>query len=239
MQRLATEGHLKLSVTPIYELSQTACRICFLNSRSLHRHIEDVCKDLNYSNVDVNIFSETRLCHLDSSSSYAMNGYTLFRNDNQSTALNTRPYGGTAVYSRVSFIPGYPICRNTNGVEITTIKLITMPHVTIIGVYRSPRVPIRQMCASLMELLTLHCSDVIVFIGDFNVNWLNKKDKIPLYNLFITDHSYRQLVSCYTTDNRTTIDHIYTNLPENQVNSHILETYFSDHKAICALIQTK
>ena len=89
-----------------------------------------------------------------------------------------------------------------------------------------------------MELLTLHCSDFKVFIGDFNVNWLNEKERIPLYNLFIIDHSYRQLVSCYTTDTRTTIDHIYTNLPENQVNSHILETYFFDHTAIGALIQT-
>ena len=68
MQHLRTEGCLKLSVTPIYETSQTACKICFLNSRSLHRHIEDVRKDLNYSNIDVSIFSETRLCHLDSSS---------------------------------------------------------------------------------------------------------------------------------------------------------------------------
>ena len=120
---------------------------------------------------------------------------------------------------------------------MTIVKVTTMPHVTIIGVCRSPRVPIRQMCASLMELLTLHCSDFKVFIGDFNVNWLNEKEKIRLYNLFIRHYSYRQLVSCYTTDNRTTIDHIYTNLPENQVNVHILETYFSDHKAICALLQ--
>ena len=40
------------------------------------------------------------------------------------------------------------------------------------------------------------------------------------------------------TDNRTTIDHIYTNLPESEVNVHILENYFTDHKAICAFIQT-
>ena len=29
--------------------------------------------------------------------------------------------------------------------------------------------------------------------------------------------------------------HIYTNLPETEVKLHILETYFSDHKAVCAL----
>lgn len=33
---------------------------CFLSSRSFHRHIGDVRKELNYSNIDVNKFSETR-----------------------------------------------------------------------------------------------------------------------------------------------------------------------------------
>ena len=32
---------------------------------------------------------------------------------------------------------------------------------------------------------------------------------------------------------------MYTNFPEPEVTVRILETYFSDHKAICALIQTK
>lgn len=113
MQRLRTESCVKLSVIPIYETSQSACKICSLNSRSLHRHIEDVRRGLNYSNIDVNIFSETRLCHLDSSISYAINRYTLFRNDSQSASLNTRPYGGTAVYGRISFIPGYPVFTRT------------------------------------------------------------------------------------------------------------------------------
>ena len=34
------------------------------------------------------------------------------------------------------------------------------------------------------------------------------------YDLFVKDNNYRQLVSCYTTDNKTCIDHVYTNLPE-------------------------
>ena len=239
MQHLRTEARLKLSISPIYsyQTDQNTLKICFLNSRSLHRHIEDIRKDLNYSSVNVNIFSETRLNTSDKDTDYAITGYTLFRNDNQPTALNTRPYGGTAVYSRNPFVLGYPVCKNTNGVEITVVRLVTIPHVTIIGVYRSPKVPVSQMCLALMQILTLY-SDFCIFIGDFNVNWLIEKDKTPLHNLFVRDHNYRQLVSCYTTDNRTTIDHIYTNLPESEVNVHILETYFTDHKAICAFIQT-
>ena len=40
-----------------------AFKLCFLNVWSLHRHIEDIRKDLNYSTIGLNIFSETRLCH--------------------------------------------------------------------------------------------------------------------------------------------------------------------------------
>ena len=110
-----------------------------LNSRSLHRHIEDIRKDLNYASVNVNIFSETRLNCSDKDTDYAITGYTLFRNDNQPTALNTRPYGGTAVYSKNPSVLGYPVCKNTNGVEITVIKLVTIPHVTIIAELRARR----------------------------------------------------------------------------------------------------
>ena len=77
------------------------------------------------------------------------------------------------------------------------------------------------MCLALKQILTLY-SGFCIFIGDF-----------------VRDHNYRQLVSCYTTDNRTTIDHIYTNLPESEVKVHIIETYFTDDKGICAFIQTK
>ena len=43
-------------------------------------------------------------------------------------------------------------------------------------------------------------------------------------------------MSGITTESHTLIDHIFTNLPESEVHAHVLETYFSDHKAICALI---
>ncbi|XP_066018906.1 uncharacterized protein [Pocillopora verrucosa] len=92
------------------------------------------------------------------------------------------PYGGTAVYNKISSIPGYPVSKNANGVEITIVKLAAIPHITIIGVYRSPRVAIRQMCTAMMQLLVLHSSEFNIFIGDFNVNWLNEKERIPLYN---------------------------------------------------------
>ena len=171
MQHLRTERHLKLSITHIYDTDETALKVCFLNTRSWHRHIEDIRKDMNYTSIDVNIFSETRLSHLDKDADYALTGYTLFINDNHSTGINTRPYGGTAVYSKNPSALGYPLCKNSNGIEITIIKVMTIPNLTIIGVYRSPKVPVTQMCTVLMQILNLYCSEFSIFIGDFHVNW--------------------------------------------------------------------
>ena len=162
----------------------------------------------------------------------------MLQNNSQPTQPNTRPYGGTAIYSRVNFIPGYPYCCNTNGIEITVIKVMPIPHVTIIGVYRSPKVPVQRMCTALREILNTQQSTFNVFIGDFNLNWLNEGDRLPLSNLFIRDYQYRQLISHYTNDNRTCIDHIYNNLPDQHVTSQVLETYFFDHKPVCAYINS-
>ena len=235
MTSLRTNRCLKLSVSPIYNLDQVSFKICFLNARSLHRHIDDVRHDLNYTSTDINIFAETRSISSDNDNMYAIDGYTLFRNDDQLSVIS-RPYGGTAVFSRVDFMPGYPHAHNTNGIEVTKMKVMILPHVTIIGVYRSPKIPVQQLCHALNEVLSLSSSQFNIVIGDFNINWLDESNRRPLYNLFVNENNYRQLITSYTTDNLTTIDHIYTNLPESQTNAHILETYFSDHKSICALI---
>ena len=48
----------------------------------------------------------------------------------------------------------------------------------------------------------------------------------------ITDRGYTQLIRQYTTDYRTQIDHIYTNVPQLVQCVGTLESYYSDHKPI-------
>ena len=234
MNRLRTEGKLSLCISPVYRAEEIPFKLCFLNTRSLHKHIDDIRGDLNYSSTDVCIFAETRFSYSDNAN-YAIDGCSLFRNDSTSTS-NVRPYGGTAVYSRIDYYPCYPYCNNINGIEFTILRFMIFPHITIIGVYRSPRVPLTDLCEALKEIIDQTSSQCNIFIGDFNINWLNETERRPLYSLFIREYNYRQIVSCYTTDSKTCIDHIFTNLPESQIKMHILETYFSDHKAVCALV---
>ena len=54
----------------------------------------------------------------------------------------------------------------------------------------------------------------------------------------IIENNYRQLITDFTTDNRTkghtNLIKGHTNLMNEEIHSDILETYFSDHKAIWA-----
>jgi hypothetical protein len=51
MEMLRTENSLKLCFTPLYMLDHSDLKVCYLNARSLHKHIEDVQKDINYSST--------------------------------------------------------------------------------------------------------------------------------------------------------------------------------------------
>ena len=128
----------------------------------MHKHIDDVQHHLNFTNTDINIFSETRSMRSDNDSMYDIDGYTLFRNDGHS--LVSRPFGGLAVFS-FQF-------------------LLILPHVTIIGIYRSPRIPVQQLCEALTEVFSSSSSQFNISIGDFNIIWLHEANRRILYNFF-------------------------------------------------------
>jgi hypothetical protein len=165
---------------------------------------------------------------------YHINGYRLFRNDSSQFSGPGRPYGGTAVYSRIPLKEGYPHAHNISGIEFTIIKTESLPNLTIIGLYRSPSIALSRLLAALHTILDEDSSSQNIIIGDFNVNWMVESDRQALYNLMVIENNYSQLITDFTTDNKTLIDHVYTNLVEEQVHAGILETYFSDHKAIWA-----
>ena len=102
MKELRTETSLQFCISPLYSIKDNSVlKLCYLNARSLHKHIEDVRKDFNYSSTDIEIFTETRFTPTDPDEMYKLNHFELFRNDSLSIANGGRPFGGTAVYSRI------------------------------------------------------------------------------------------------------------------------------------------
>ena len=61
MIRLRTTCQLKLCYTPAYNFPKESLKVSFLNSRSLHKHFEDVKNDQSFQCCDIIAFAETRL----------------------------------------------------------------------------------------------------------------------------------------------------------------------------------
>ena len=87
---------------------------------------------------------------------------------------------------------------------------------------------------ALTELLNLISPHNNIILGDFNINWLVETERRPLYNMLVRDKHYKQLISTYTTDNKTLIDHIFTNITHLDIQAGVLKTCFTDHKAVWA-----
>ena len=209
MERLRTIAKLKLCISPLYHITGSCLKLCYLNARSVHKHIQDLRKDFNYSSCDINIFAETRFSSQDANDMYDISGYNLFRNDNLNSGKGlVRPYGGTAVYSKIPYLSGYPYSHNIYGIEITVIKVMSCENWTILGIYRSPKISVGQLCEALSDVLNYILLDNTIIVGDLNVNWLNERERRPLYNLLVRDKGYKQLITSFTTDQNTATDHI-------------------------------
>ena len=53
-----------------------------------------------------------------------------------------------------------------------------------------------------------------------------------MFNLQLRDKGYKQLISTYTTDNKTAIDHIYTNISQLDFQASVLEKCFTENRVV-------
>ena len=65
MVRLRTKASLNLCIPRLYELSSCFFKLCFLNARSLHKHIDDLRNEHNFNSADLIICSESRFSPFD------------------------------------------------------------------------------------------------------------------------------------------------------------------------------
>ncbi|XP_078383840.1 uncharacterized protein LOC144666317 [Oculina patagonica] len=237
MNRLRTEATLKPLAVLQTEGSPQTKTILFQNVRSLHLHLDDIQSDYNIQKADVNIFVETKLCLLDRDDTYQMRGFTLYRNDFNHS--NIRTCYGTAVYIKNDLnCTQIPYRFNFNNVEITVMILSQpLPNIHVIGLYRSKsNVTTSQLIGALNHLhnsLLTEPAIPTVILGDFNINLMQiNTEQKALKKYLITDKGYTQFINQYTTDYRTQIDHIYTNIPQCVQSAGTLESYYSDHKPI-------
>ncbi len=141
------------------------------------------------------------------------------------------PYG-TALYVKENVdVLSESVRCNYNDVEITLLRLNQPIHnLNIVEIYRSKsKVKISKFIEALKNLFLAAINDPnapVIIIGDFNINFMeNASDKKSLCKYLIEENKFTQLIHEVTTDYKTQIDHIFTNIPERVKNSGVLESY--------------
>ena len=68
------------------------------------------------------------------------------------------------------------------GIEVTIKKLTSQEDWTILGIYRSPKVPVLQLCQAITEVINSISPENIIIL-----NSLIDAENRPLYNLLVND----------------------------------------------------
>ena len=136
-------------------------------------------------------------------------------------------------YGTVVFIKDHFHCKfqpqNENDIEMTFLTVLGQVEVHIVAMYCRPK----EYSRNIQRAITT-CTSVLpdesnnIIIGDFNTD----ERKYKHLTSFLQSKLYNQLVTEETTNNHTTIDLIFTNIPDDKRKHGVLESYFSYHKPI-------
>jgi len=247
MAQLRTSRRMPISLYfPQLHASPTTFNILFLNVRSLHKHIDAVRHDHIITVCDVCMFCETRIAETDDDDMFHIDNFNsiIHRSSHNS---HQRPHYGLALYSKLPVIhTSQPVTLSSsnNAVECSVIKIALQPSVilSIACMYRRPSTELKHLKYAISRITaelnrfqssTDNLQHHTFIIGDFNLDWCQQSTRDTMTELL---PHYTQLVSDITTDYSATLDHVYTTMSSQVVQSYVTESYFSDHKpAITAI----
>ena len=228
MQRLYDHAVLDLCYVPLDAIdSNSHFKIAYNNCRSLHKHIEDIRCDKSLLLYIIGI-SESRLCQTDDTNSYAIEGFTMIRNDQSPSNNIIRPPHGSVLYAKNDVTIVNSFSYNTKDLEFIIFDghhhLIDLQ---IVVIYKSPSTSYYTFSNSFEKVLVprVDKKKPLVIIGDFNINVTQTTNKVEQYMYRTFDCS--QLNHSPTTDNGSTIDLVFSNC-DGEIGTE--EAYWSDHK---------
>ena len=192
MSKLRSERQSTLSIYQPYLHSATSYQLAFVNTRSLHKHIDCIRRDRFLTACDLLVFCETRTSPTDQYEFYHIDSFNTKLFHRLSKNVQRSQYG-LALYSKqpISYTE-QPITLSPQSSFKTAECFFTVVAIhpelvlTVACVYRRPITDLshfRQTMSQLLSHLTrVQCDDPsveqhTVIVGDFNLDWFNQSTR--------------------------------------------------------------
>lgn len=161
-------------------------------------------------------------------------GYNIFRQERKNISCHKRRGGGVLLYIKKEYDVDRHEVKSTYNIDIVHVSISkpTLKSMNIIMVYKPPETPIQNLIDEIKPHMKI-CKDVESYwIGDFNINMIEKIQQSITFTEFMTDNGYRQLIAEPTRTTHTSatlIDCIFANRPHLVMSSGVLQTSIADH----------
>ena len=198
-----------------------------LNVNSLRSKIEAV-EELMRNNIDISLFSETKLDETFPNQQFKISGYKMFRRDRNKHGGGIMFYINENIPCKTVNVEGLP-----DDCEVTLIELsIKSRKWLCIGLYKPPSQNEKYFLDNLSFALTkMSCEyENVMLIGDFNLTVENKNLEVFM-NAFDLECLIKK-PTCFQSTSPSCIDLILTNKKEFFKNSNVFEVGISDHHSL-------
>lgn len=214
--------------------------IAHLNINGLRNKIDDINHILTLHQIHVLALSETKISDIVQDDKLGIRGYNLYRTD------RVGPGGGVALYIDEQITQEkYTELRSAHAEMIwVEIHLPDDKPVLVGCCYVSPRSKTEDLDKVVKAEIFREEKDIFL-LGDFNIDWLDKKSvskKKKLLNTGLTQLVQYPTRVMIEKDGRITsscIDHIYTNVPGLCSNLTSTATGGSDHIVVGVTVKRR
>lgn len=210
---------LAVSVNQIIQRPSNVIPVALLNTRSLHRHIEDVrrCDDLQHA--DIICLTETWLKQQDTPDLFNMHQ---FRQDRHG-----RRAGGVLIYVNRNFTCSTMFTTTDRNLDLLTVLVDLQHPLYIVTVYCAVDANLQLVHSTITDALSRIPQGVsLILLGDFN----KFQSSTPLDSL-LRQFTLASLISEPTCRTGSCLDGAYTNI-SNPCMVQMTSQYFSDHQLV-------
>ncbi|KAK3090521.1 hypothetical protein FSP39_012459 [Pinctada imbricata] len=236
MNRLRQEAKLKLCYDCLYDVDPLYFKVAFNNARSFHKHFLDVSVDPNILAADVIGIMESRLCSSDHNETYAIDGFEIYRCDQNIPTSGTRPSHGLVLYLKDHLHCEQIFQYSTDEVEflLCETSTVTTGSIQLVLVYKSPICTLSDFKEVILKNLLpqVAFTKSLFIMGDFNFDI--SVGHLAFSNFMSETFRCTQFVTKNTTNMNSMLDLVFSNT--SNVVTETIECYWSDHKVVTAFI---